>query len=122
MTILDFNHTTQIWFAICTIFGVIGNELWVWSKGEDAWKWSERKGDIVFSLFFAPVLTVIGMPFFWDLLAGRSLWEIEFSLAWYNEGTSLLLGLLIIKITSLIHDLFDIIGKKIKSIIEKLRS
>lgn len=102
MTILDFSWNYIYFMGAISILGVISNELFVFSVSEKRWKWATRKGDIMFSVFTAPVGTMFGAPYLWLWLDGKTYFGVEFSLGWYNAGTALLTGVLIIQIFSFI--------------------
>lgn len=94
LDIFDFNPWISALIFIFTIVGVIGREIHIWSVDESAYKWEERKGDIVFSLFFAPMVNTFGMPYFWMLVEGMTVPGLgyTFTLNWHNIGFAMFFG------------------------------
>lgn len=100
MTILDFSWVFLIFMGFVSLLGVISNELFIYAANEKKWNWGTRKGDIMFSVFTAPVVSIFGMPYVWLWADQKELFGITFSLGWYNAGTSLAVGILIIQLFS----------------------
>ena len=113
MNILDFDWHFLLFLGFVSVLGVVANELFIYSNNEANWNWNKRKGDIFFSAFTAPVSTIFAMPYLWFYLDGVVFLGVELSVHWYNAGTSLLTGILIIQLFSFIKKKA---AKKIKEI------
>lgn len=94
MNILDFAWDYLFLNSVLAACGVIALELSIWAYKESEYNIQDRKGDIVFGLFLAPLLAFFAMPYVWDFLDGSTIpaTTITFSLEWYNPATNIALG------------------------------
>ncbi len=85
MTFFNFDLFWAFSNGLFAFLGVVGWELWQYKLNEKGYKWTDRKGDVFFGVFFIPLLFTFAAPYIWDYFDKDT---------WYNPATSIAGGFL----------------------------